>query len=78
MTLKNLRNEFILQLTECDYTHEKIEKLSNDVHALLFIEHHKNTEMLTIAEMFDDPGFHEFLEMQYEKPITFNAMINMI
>ena len=75
-TLNELRNEFIKQLNEYEYDNEMIEKLSNDVHTLMFIEMQLNekSEFLTICDLMSDVGFSEFLQMQFDTPITFDEM----
>ena len=74
MKLNELRNEFIKQLNEYEYDEKMIDKLSNDVHMLLWIEHVMFTENMTIRQMFGDVGFIEGMECQYENPITFDEM----
>lgn len=75
MKLRELRKQFIEQLIENDTPQSAIDFLSNDVHTLMFVEHLQHTEKITIAQMFDDVGFHEFLHEQFATPITFDEMI---
>lgn len=74
MKLIELRKQFIEQLNEHEYEQKMIDKLSNDVHMLLWIEHCMHTYKNTIRELFGDVGFIEGMEMQYENPITFDEM----
>lgn len=75
MKIKQLQTELKNEMTKRDFTTELIEKLSNDVNVLMWIEHCIEQKMSkNVAELFDDNGFHEFLEMQYYTPITFDEM----
>jgi protein associated with RNAse G/E len=75
-TLTELRNEFIKNMQTYDYENEMIYMLSHNVDTLLFIDYQitQKTEYATIESLFDDVGFHEFLQSQYETPITFDEM----
>lgn len=85
MTMTELRNEFIkhgnelffVDVDEPDVPNDLIEKLSNDVATLLYIDMlitNENYEYDSIEYLFDDCGFVEFLQMQYENPLTFDEM----
>lgn len=78
MTMNQIRNEFTNEMKKRDYDKRMTAKLRNDIHMLLWVEHCLTTmsdEYPTINDLFNDMGFIEGLEMQYESPISFDDMI---
>lgn len=71
-----IKRKLIEQMELFDYDKEMIEKLSNDRHALKWIKHLiDNGYVEKVEDLFEDAGFHEFLQLQYENPISFEDMI---
>lgn len=70
-----MKQQLIDQMKFYDYEMEMIEKLSNDENVLKWVEYLLNNEYETIEEIFENAGFHEFLQMQFENPITFDEMV---
>lgn len=74
------KNDLIRLMNENEYDNEMIEKLSNDENVINWILHcvfTNNDEYESVDDLFNDAGFVEFLQLQYENPITYDEMIKI-
>lgn len=75
MKLYELRKQFIYHMKQWDTPQDVINMLANDVHTLMYIEHLHHKEKITIAQMFMEFDFQEFLHNQPWQRKTFEQLI---
>lgn len=78
MTHEQIKIELTNEMENASYEPEMIEKLTNDIDVIKWVEYCLTTmsdEYRNINDLINDPGFDEFLECQFLDPITFDEMI---
>lgn len=76
--MKTVKSDLIKLMNEYEFDTDKTEKLTNDENVILYACYcimTMNDEYQSVYDLMNDYGFLEFLQLQYETPITFDKMI---